>query len=262
MFLLIDVGNTDIHVALATHDQITKHHHRVPTSEFVSVDVPHLSEMHFLEWLESIHVDKSKIEHIAIASVAPEANEHLGAALQSFSANPFWITHETPSPLQVNIDQPDTLGADRIANAVAAHNRFPDDDVIVLDFGTATTFDVIFHEGSYEGGIISPGLQASLSTLTNKASLLPEIDFNPTEYVVGKNTKDCLQSGFFFGYIAMIQGLIEKISAEQKRKFHVISTGGLGNVFKDHIAQIRDHDPDLTLKGIQDLYHYNTSFNA
>jgi type III pantothenate kinase len=153
--------------------------------------------------------------------------------------------------MDIDVDQPSSLGADRAVNAIAAHAKYPG-DVVVVDFGTATTLDVIDFHGAYKGGIIAPGINLSLDALVGNTAMLPRIAIAApkSSSVIGTNTEDQMLIGVFWGYVAMMEGLIARIRAQVGRPVKVIATGGLAVLF-DEASDVFDAvDPDLTLEGL------------
>jgi type III pantothenate kinase len=153
--------------------------------------------------------------------------------------------------IEIDVDEPHTLGADRAVNAIAAHDKHGG-DLIVVDFGTATTFDVVDFHGAYKGGIIAPGINLSLDALVSNTAKLPRIAIESPHSgsVIGRNTEDQMLIGVFWGYVAMIEGLITRMRAEIGRPAQVVATGGLAVLFNQNTT-IFDHvDPDLTLEGL------------
>jgi type III pantothenate kinase len=151
--------------------------------------------------------------------------------------------------IAVNVDRPAAVGADRLANAVAAHARYKG-AVIVVDFGTATNFDIVSAEGSYEGGVISPGVNLSAEALHQAAALLPRVAIHRAQAVIGKDTVPAMQSGLYWGYVGLIEGLVARIKAEYAKPMTVIATGGLGHLFERDLPVIEHIDPDLTIHGL------------
>ena len=149
----------------------------------------------------------------------------------------------------INVDRPDAVGADRLVNAVAAHERYKG-ALIVVDFGTATTFDVVAANGDYEGGVIAPGVNLSLEALHQAAAMLPRVAVQRTPTVIGKDTVPAMQSGIYWGYVALIEGLIARIKAEYGKPMTVVATGGLASLFHKQIDAIEHYDPDLTIRGL------------
>jgi type III pantothenate kinase len=158
--------------------------------------------------------------------------------------------------LKVLTDHPDTVGADRLVNSVAAHAAYGG-PLIVVDFGTATTFDIVSADGDYEGGVISPGINLSVEALHKAAAMLPRVAIVRTQSVIGKDTVPAMQSGIYWGYIGLIEGLVARIKAEYGQPMTVIATGGLGRVFHKQTPAIDHYDPDLTIRGLVQIYTRN-----
>ncbi len=158
--------------------------------------------------------------------------------------------------LTILLDNPDEAGADRLVNAVAAHERYGG-PLIILDFGTATTFDVVDKEGNYCGGIIAPGINLSLEALHTAAAKLPRVAIGRPKGVIGKGTVSAMQSGIYWGYVSLIEGLVERISAECGGNPTVIATGGLAGLFSEATMAIRHVDSDLTLRGLLAIHRLN-----
>ncbi|MEO1121411.1 MAG: type III pantothenate kinase, partial [Pseudomonadota bacterium] len=156
----------------------------------------------------------------------------------------------------VRTDRPAEVGADRVVNALAAFQTYGP-NLIVVDFGTATTFDIIDHDGAYAGGVIAPGVRTSAEALYQAASKLPRIDIEKPERVVGTDTVPAMQSGLFWGYVGLIEGICRRISVEMDRKMTVIATGGLSPLFNEGAEVIEHVDDDLTLRGLVEIYRRN-----
>ena len=159
--------------------------------------------------------------------------------------------------IQALVDRPDQVGADRLVNTVAVHGRY-DGDLIVIDFGTATTFDVVDSDGNYCGGVICPGINLSLDALYMAAAQLPRVEIKANTIIIGKATVPAMQSGIFWGYIGMIEGLVNRISGEYNSPaMSVVATGGLAPLFAE-ATDIIDHVyPDMTLRGLVEVYKRN-----
>lgn len=155
--------------------------------------------------------------------------------------------------------KPSEAGADRLVNAMGAHLMYPG-DLIVIDSGTATTFDVIAADGAFEGGIIAPGVNLSLQALHEAAAMLPRIAIQKPDKVIGKDTVSNMQSGVFWGYIALIEGLVARIKAEWGKPMTVIGTGGVVSLFEGATDSIDRFDPDLTIRGLLEIWRRNTHF--
>jgi type III pantothenate kinase len=158
--------------------------------------------------------------------------------------------------MPIQYENPREVGADRIVNAVAAYERYRA-ATIVVDFGTATTFDAISGDGRYLGGAISPGVAISAEALFQRASKLPRVDISPPQRVIGRNTVGSMQAGVVFGYCGLVDGMVRRIEAEYGEKMKVIATGGLSQMFAELSETIDDYDADLTLIGLKILYERN-----
>ena len=155
------------------------------------------------------------------------------------------------------VDRPEEVGADRLVNTVAAAATYKS-PLIVIDFGTATTFDVVDADGNYCGGVIAPGLNLSLEALQMAASKLPRVEVQPPEHVIGRNTIACMQSGIFWGYVGLIEGLVSRIRAEYGEPMRVVATGGLAVLFAKATHVIEHTDNELTLRGLLLIHKRNT----
>jgi type III pantothenate kinase len=159
-------------------------------------------------------------------------------------------------PVDVRVDAGTNVGPDRLVNTVAGHDRHGG-DLIVVDFGTATTFDVVDHDGAYIGGVIAPGVNLSLEALHREAAALPHIDVTRPERVIGTNTVDCMQSGVFWGYVGLVDGICARIKAERGRAMTVIATGGLAPLFQQGTDMFDMFEDDLTMHGLTVIHSYN-----
>lgn len=160
--------------------------------------------------------------------------------------------------IKVLTDRPGSVGADRLVNAIAAHERYKG-ALIVVDFGTATTFDVVSGNGDYEGGVIAPGANVSAESLHQAAAMLPRVAVARTQNVIGKDTVPAMQSGLFWGYVGLLEGLIARIKEEYGKPMTVIGTGGLANLFYKQTAAIDHLDPDLTIRGLIQIHARNAT---
>lgn len=163
--------------------------------------------------------------------------------------------------IQARILKPTEAGADRLVNAVGAHLKYPG-DLIVIDSGTATTFDVVAADGAFEGGVIAPGINLSLQALHEAAAMLPRIAIQKPDRVIGKDTVSNMQSGVFWGYVALIEGLVARIKAEWASPMTVIGTGGVASLFEGATDAIDVFDSDLTIRGLLEIHRRNTHMGA
>jgi type III pantothenate kinase len=193
-----------------------------------------------------------------ISSVVPQSIFNLrNLSRRYLSVEPMVIGDNVELGISVRILKPSEAGADRLVNAIGAHLLYPG-DLIVIDSGTATTFDVIAADGAFEGGVIAPGVNLSLQALHEAAAMLPRIAIQKPEKVIGKDTVTNMQSGVFWGYIALIEGLVARIKAEWGKPMTVIGTGGVVSLFEGATDSIDRFDPDLTIRGLLEIWRRNT----
>ena len=248
MLLAIDAGNTNVVFALLDGREV-RARWRIATDPRRTADeyVVWLSQLLTLEGL-----DRSAIDGVVIGTVVPRALHNLKMLSSKYFGSEAMIAGAGGWPFQLDVEEPNSLGADRALNVIAAHDAHPG-DLIVVDFGTATTFDVIDYSGTYKGGIIAPGINLSLDALVTAAAKLPRIAIEaPTGNlsVIGRNTVDQMHIGIFWGYVAMIEGLIARMKAEVGRPVKVIATGGLAALFEGHTRVFDAVEHDLTLVGL------------
>lgn len=240
MLLCIDIGNTNIVFAVYDgQEQIEQA--RMETSGKVP------------EAINDIAQKYPNISDVIVSSVVPKLNDTIQKSCSYLlKAEPVFVDYQNAG-IDTDLDFPAEVGADRLVNAVAvkAHYKKP---AIIVDFGTATTFDVIDDAGIYSGGVIAPGINLSMTALHMAAAKLPDIAIESTESVIGKNTKDAMQSGIYWGYISLIEGMIKRISDEMKETPFVIATGGLAPLFMKGTTIIEAMDQDLTMKGLVHIH--------
>jgi len=256
MLLAIDVGNSNITLGLYNGETLCQNWRleTVPrrTSDEYGLLVTHL--------LQNADYDRGDIDAVIIASVVPTLTPHL----ETFSQSVLDITAKVVGPglktgMPVRYDPPKDVGADRIVNGVAAYERFQT-ACIVVDFGTATTFDSISASGEYQGGAIAPGVKISMEALFQRAAKLPKVDFFRPKHVVGKSTVESMQSGAYFGYVALVDGLVDRMKAAMgDNDIHVIGTGGLATEIAQQTQSIEIVDEHLTLAGLRLIHELNNS---
>ena len=254
MLLAIDLGNTNVVFALVDGDAI-KARWRIATD-------PRRTADEYAVWLNQLlqlegH-DRGDVGAVIISTVVPRALHNLEVLAEKYFGVTPLVAGRPPVEwgMALDVDEPQNLGADRAVNAIAAH-ALHEGDLIVIDFGTATTFDVVDYRGAYKGGIIAPGINLSLDALVSAAAQLPRIAIAaPTGNmsVIGRNTVDQMHIGIYWGYIAMIEGLIARLKAEIGRPVTVVSTGGLAVLFEQHTRAFDVIEPDLTIQGLAMMY--------
>jgi type III pantothenate kinase len=194
-----------------------------------------------------------------ISSVVPQSIFNLrNLARRYLHVEPLVIGENAELGIEVRIDKPSEAGADRLVNAVGAHIAYPG-DLIVIDSGTATTFDVVAADGALEGSAIAPGINLSMEALHTAAAKLPRVAIQKPQRIIGKDTVGAMQSGVFWGYIGLIEGLIARIKAEWDKPMTVIGTGGVASLFHGATLAIDHFDPDLTIRGMLEIYRRNTA---
>ena len=249
MLLAADVGNTNVVFALFQGREI-KARWRIATDPRRTGDE---YAVWLLQLLEIEGFAREQITQIILGSVVPRAVHNLTVLAEKYFGLTPLIAGEGRADwgISVDVDQPRSLGADRALNAIAAHAKY-EGDLIVVDFGTATTFDAVDFNGAYKGGIIAPGINLSLDALVGNTAKLPRIAIEAPrgESVIGTNTEDQMLIGVFWGYVSMMEGLISRMRTEIGRPARVVATGGLAILFDEHTDIFDAVDADLTLEGL------------
>lgn len=254
MLLAIDAGNTNIVFAVYDGETLRCQFRTVTqtsrTSDEYAVLVKSLLELHGLK--------VSDFDGAIIATVVPAALFDLRQLCRRyFNLEPLVVGDpDVKLGLKVLTVRPEAVGADRLINAVAAHRQYGG-SLIVVDFGTATTFDIVNADGDYEGGVISPGINLSAEALHKAAAMLPRVAVTRTLSVIGKDTVPAMQSGLYWGYIGLVEGIVNRVKAEYGEPMTVIATGGLGRVFYRQTPVIDHYDPDLTIRGLVQIHAMN-----
>jgi len=246
MLLVLDVGNTNIVLGTFSAEKLV-HQWRVTTDRNRTADELRLTTRSLLAEAE---VDPEKITGVAIASVVPSLNTPLTKAFESLIPGKVGFLTAATSPIALDVEAPHTVGADRIANCIAAHTLYGG-PILVLDFGTATTFDLVAEDGSFLGGAIAPEMRLAARALTERAAQLHSVELKVPETVIGKNTVTNIQAGVVLGYLDLVDGLIRRFRNEVGTPLQVIATGGKGELFYRHLDSIQLYDPVLTLKGLR-----------
>lgn len=253
MLLVIDVGNSHTVLGVYEGDTLKAHWRVVTTSHRTSDELRIL----FLNLLKDSGFEASDITGCCISSVVPELNHSLQVMCRhTFNMEPLFVGPGVRTGLVIQVENPKEVGADRIVNAVAAFDEHGG-PLIVVDFGTATTFDVVSAKGEYLGGAIVPGIEISAEALAERCAKLPRVEIARTDKSIGRDTISAVRSGLTFGYADLVDGLIARISAEIKGKPKVVATGGMAGFIGAIAAQINEIDPWLTLKGLRLIYAKN-----
>ena len=254
MLLAIDAGNTNLVFALVEDDTL-RARGRIATDARRTAD-QYAVWLHQLLALEGF--TKADVSAVIIGTVVPRALHNLEVlASKYFGVEPL-VAGEPPVEWGIALDvaEPKSVGADRVLNAIAAHTLY-EGDLIVVDFGTAATFDVVDFTGAYKGGIIAPGINLSLDALVSAAARLPRIAIEAPKgnlSVIGRTTEEQMQIGIYWGYVAMIEGLVARLKAEIGRPVKVVATGGLATLFDAHTDVFDALEGDLTIRGLAMLY--------
>ena len=255
MLLAVDIGNTNIVFGLY-RGRTLEQTFRVSTVRTRTEDEYGVMLQQLLMLRK---VPNDAIDAAIIASVVPPLTDVLADAIRhAFAREPLVVGPGLKTGVPVLYENPRDVGADRIVNAVAAFERIKG-PVIVVDFGTATTFDCISPKGEYLGGVIVPGVQVSLDGLLSRAAKLTRVELAAPPHVLGRNTTHALQSGVVFGYASMVDGMVGRLEAELGYTCHVMATGGLSTLICKHTARVQEVDVNLTLDGLCLLHERNTS---
>jgi type III pantothenate kinase len=253
MLLAINVNNTNTSFGLHTHGGWIVHW-RVATDRAKQPDeyamlLRNLFDYSALEW--------TNISGVALSSVVPPITSvFVDLSRRYLGHDPLVVTHQLKTGVKILIDYPAEAGADRILNALGARTMHGC-PCLVVDFGTATTFDAISGEGDYVGGAIAPGLGIAAEALFSKTAKLPRIELTAPPAAIGRNTVHAMQSGLVLGYVGLIEGLVARLRAELGGRAKVIATGGMAHILAEQTTVIETVDPMLTLEGLRLIYHLN-----
>jgi type III pantothenate kinase len=258
MLLAIDAGNTNTVFAAFEHDQL-KGAWRCATDARRTKDE---YEVLLESWLLQQGLKPRDFQHTIIASVVPDMDFTLKLLSRHvFKCEPILVSDSAVNlDIKVLLPRPNEVGADRLVNAIAARHKYGS-PMIIIDFGTATTFDVVDGDGNYCGGVIAPGINLSLQALHMAAAKLPSVNVARPQKVIGTSTIEAMQSGVYWGYVSLIEGIVERIRAEYaqktEKKMQVIATGGLAPLFQTGTEVIEKVDLDLTLLGLRLIFERN-----
>ena len=250
--IAIDIGNTETTVGIGSNDGWDSY-------RFTTRDANTSDELLAL-FNSTLNLDadsKNQIAGSIICSVVPQVTNNMVQAVEKYlNSLPIVVGPGVKTGLKVNIDNPKELGPDRIANSVAGY-KIAESDVVIVDLGTATTFDVVNAKKEYLGGAIAPGIKISLDALTSKTASLKSVELDLPKKVVGKNTYEAIQSGLIYGHASMIDAMIEKLLQELGTKPKIILTGGLSETIKPALNLNAAYEEDLTLIGLEEIFNLN-----
>ncbi|MEC8530894.1 MAG: type III pantothenate kinase [Pseudomonadota bacterium] len=256
MLLTIDSGNTNIVFALYEAGKQRGVWRRANDNRQTADEYG----VWLLQLMALAKLHPEDVDSAIIATVVPDTLFSLkGLCRNYFKAEPLVVGDAgVELGIQALVDTPEAVGADRLVNAVAAHEEYGG-PLIILDFGTATTFDVINADGDYVGGVIAPGINLSVEALHRAAAMLPKVSVTRPQTVIGKHTTPAMQSGVYWGYVGLIEGLVERIRNEYGEKLRVVATGGLAPMFEPAVDVIQEVDRNLTLRGLVSIYSRNAA---
>lgn len=253
MILVFDVGNTNTVIGVYQGKEL-RNHWRIKTDAGKTSDE---YGMLLQNLFKSSGLEIKAINAVVVSSVVPSLMMELEAMSRVyFSCRPMVVGPGIKTGLAIKYENPREVGADRVVNAVAAYNKYRE-ALIIVDFGTATTFCVVNNKGEYLGGAIAPGIKISTEALVSKASKLPRVELIKPRSVIGRNTVSSMQSGIIYGFVGLVEGIINRIQLELEEKARVIATGGLADVIARETGAIHQVEEKLTLEGLRIIYELN-----
>jgi type III pantothenate kinase len=259
VLLAIDVGNTQTHIGIFQGDELSRQWR-------ASTDPRRTGDEHALmvdQFLSMDGLSFGDVTGVCICSVVPRTTQEMAEMTHRyFRMPPLIVAPGIKTGIAVKIDNPREVGADRVANAVAAHSMFPGEPVIVVDFGTATTLDVVSAAGDYLGGSIAPGIDTAASGLYEATAQIRRVELKAPPAAIGRNTSAAVQSGLVYGTAGLVDGLVDRAVKELGGHARVIATGGLARAIVEHTITIERIEPTLTLVGLRLIYQRNNDEDA
>jgi type III pantothenate kinase len=248
--LVVDVGNTNVVLGIYRGDELTGSWRLATARERTADEYGILTR-------QLIGESAAALDGAIVSSVVPPLNSAFAWMIHEyFGVEPLFVEPGVKTGIAIHVDNPQEVGADRIVNCVAAFERYGGPTIIV-DFGTATTFDVVTANAEYVGGVIAPGLNISAEALFARASRLPRVDIRRPPTVIGTNTVVNMQSGLYFGYLGLVDGILSRMKQELPSVKKILATGGLASLMARDSEYIEEVDDDLTLKGLKIIYDRN-----
>ncbi len=253
MLLVVDIGNSNIVIGVFKDGKLLRNW-RVGTNKAGSCDEYGII---LLNLFKHSDIDQKNISGAIISCVVPSLQDIFTEAIKKYlEIEPLAVSPGIKTGMPIRYNNPKEVGADRIVNAVGAFEKYKK-ELIIIDFGTATTFDYVSADGEYLGGTITPGVMISLESLCEKASKLPRVELMKPKTVIGKDTVSSMQSGIFYGYVSLVNGMVEKIKKEMKSDPMVIATGGLASLISSSAKSVDKVEAHLTLDGLKIIYDRN-----
>lgn len=253
MLLAVDIGNTDTAVGVFENEELHATWH-------MATVIPRMVDECAVLLLNLLHhqgLDKSDVKEVALCSVVPPLTATFEELFQRyFHISPLVVGAGVKTGVRIRMDNPREVGADRIVNAAAAHHLYHG-PIIIVDLGTATTFDTVSKEGDYLGGAIAPGINTAAESLFTRTAMLPRVELVRPKHAIGTNTIAAMQSGIVFGYVGLVEGIVARIQQELGEKTKVVATGGYAELIAKETAVIDEVNPDLTLVGLRLIYLMN-----
>lgn len=246
MLLALNVGNTTIACGVFAGETLKANWHLTTRHDLT----PDELGMNLLSFLQAAGIQAPKIQGIMISSVVPPLNWTISEACKRYFKGEVAFLDHRWGLMPLEVKEPERVGADRIADSLAGYHLYGG-PLLVIDFGTATTFNLVSADGRFLGGAIAPTMELAAETLAKRTAQLFKVELLPPPSVLGKDTTENLQSGIVLGFLDLVRGLIERFRREYKEPLRVVATGGRGEFFKEHIEAIEIYDPFLTLKGLR-----------
>ena len=253
MLLTIDIGNTSINMGVFEDDKLK-------VSWQVATDIDRMADEYavmLLGLLKQKGIEVASIKKSAMCSVVPPLTATFEELLNNYlNISPLLVEAGVKTGVRIRMDNPREVGADRLVNAAGAHYLYSG-SIIIVDLGTATTFDVVSGEGDYLGGAIAPGMVIAVETLSERAAMLPRVELHRPKKAIGSDTISAMQSGIVFGYVALVEGMVARLKRELGEKSKVVATGGHAQLIAAETGIIDAINPDLTLIGLRLIYYIN-----